>query len=1064
MKTIQRLASNRWAQRVVVGLLLVVLASSRIEISHAQPAPPSASQPVDVETARRALYSGRVLPVDASHIPQDATPQVYYPLLTGDSRALAGAIAFETDRNGHFDLYEQPADGSASASALVTGPGQQVTPAWSPDGRQLVYASDQDGDYEIYLRDQGGQVRKLTNNAANDVHPAWTPAGDRIVFASDRAGSYFRLYSMRADGSDAREVLAVANTHVMAPSVSPSGSRIAYMRASVLEPLCQWNWDVWVMNSDGGNPHPVTSHLAADLYPKWTPDGSEVVLAGCRNFVDFDLYAVNAVNGSQRRLTNWFLTNEWGAAYAADGAFLAFNSDRDQNIEVYTAPAAGGAASNLTRHPADDLAPSWRAQTSGSVDQISGRVLNSRGQGLSGVTVLDNLGHRVVTDATGRFAFENLSSGTYAITPSRAGFTFSPESMQVIVPPGSTSLEFRGYDRPPLVFVHGWQGANPGALLFYDPNSTFQQIDDLLAEAGYQTAFAYLQTSPLGTPPLRTNVPNLMEAIDSAKRLTGQSRVILVAHSMGGLVSRDYLESDLYLDDVRDLLTFGTPHHGMSADALLLLLGAASPDGLAAFCLHYQPAVCEFSEIGMIVFNLTHPNRANNVAYHLVSGDAPWGTLKGMGRVIALLTLGPDDGAVPTASGIGRWLTGISNRWETNEAHGRSSGDHSYFYWNDVERGQSASYDQCLKPILVDEQSNCRITAPAPPEAEQSAPYSRTPMTYGQIMPNALASHVLTVEGGQTIFSSQWTTGTLLMTLVSPTGVVVDPAYASSHPGMVAYETNDGWATYSFPTAPAGQWQVRLQGVNVPPVGAAYATLAVFESGLHLSGGADQPWYRPGVTAVLTASLSATTQSASVVAEVLLSNGSSSTVNLAPLGGGRFRGSYGVQNVPGYAEVRFHAQGTLAGGGSFERSHSALFQISPSTASLNGSYTDMPVPRWPGAAVYAALDVTAGVNVTAAGDYSLSGNLVDAAGNQVAHALATATLPAGTRAITFRFDGGDIYRSGRDGPYTLTDMLLVDNAGAALVIQQAQAVYVTRPYAARDFRVGDVFLPVVIRR
>lgn len=261
-----------------------------------------------------------------------------------------------------------------------------------------------------------------------------------------------------------------------------------------------------------------------------------------------------------------------------------------------------------------------------------------------------------------------------------------------------------------------------------------------------------------------------------------------------------------------------------------------------------------------------------------------------------------------------------------------------------------------------------------------------------------------------------------------------------------------------------GERQVRLQGVNVPPVGAAYATLAVFESGLHLSGGADQPWYRPGVTAVLTASLSATTQSASVVAEVLLSNGSSSTVNLAPLGGGRFRGSYGVQNVPGYAEVRFHAQGTLAGGGSFERSHSALFQISPSTASLNGSYTDMPVPRWPGAAVYAALDVTAGVNVTAAGDYSLSGNLVDAAGNQVAHALATATLPAGTRAITFRFDGGDIYRSGRDGPYTLTDMLLVDNAGAALVIQQAQAVYVTRPYAARDFRVGDVFLPVVIRR
>ncbi|MFZ2361531.1 MAG: carboxypeptidase regulatory-like domain-containing protein [Anaerolineae bacterium] len=1057
-------AIQRSIKHVVSCTLTLALVLAVAGVAQAQETPPQASPPVGAETARSALYSGRVLPVDASRIPQGATPQIFYPPLTGDHRTLAGAIAFETDRNGPFDLYEQPADGSGSATALVTGAGQQVTPAWSPDGRQLVYASDQDGDYEIYLREQAGQVRKLTNNTVNDVHPAWAPAGDRIYFSSDRAGAYFRIYSMRPDGNDVREMLAVGNTHVMAPSVSPNGAHIAYMRASVLEPLCQWNWDVWVMNSDGGNPHPVTSHLAADLYPKWTPDGSEVVLAGCRNFIDFDLYAVNVANGSQRRLNNWFLTNEWGAAYAADGAFLAFNSDRDQNIEVYTAPAAGGAASNLTRHPADDLAPSWRAQTGGSVDQISGRIRDSRGQGLSGVTVLDNLGHRIVTDTTGNFAFEYLSSGTYTITPSRASFTFSPESMQVIVPPGSTSLEFRGYDQPPLVFVHGWQGANPGALLFYDPNSTFQEIDDLLAETGYQTAFAYLQTSPLGTPPLRTNVPNLMEAIDSAKRLTGQSRVILVAHSMGGLVSRDYLESDLYLDDVRDLFTFGTPHHGMSADALLLLLGAASPNGLAAFCLHYQPAVCEFSEIGMIVFNLTHPNRANNVAYHLVSGNAPWSTLKGMGRVIALLTLEPDDGAVPTASGTGRWLTGIFNRWETTEAHGRSSGDHSYFYWNDVERGQSASYDQCLKPILIDERPNCRSTAPVLPEDDQSAPYSRTPMTYGQIMPNALASHVLTVEGGQTIFSSQWTTGALLMTLVSPTGVVVDPAYAASHPSVVTYETDDSWAAYTFPSAPVGQWQVRLQAVDVPPAGAAYATLAVFESTLRLSGGADQPWYRPGATAVLTASLSATTPSASVVAEVLQANGSSSTVNLAALGGGRYRGSYVVQNVPGYAEVRFLAQGTLANGGGFERSHSALFQISPSTASLNGSYTDMPVPRWPGAAVYAALDVTVGVNVTVAGDYSLSAHLVDGAGRPVAHALATATLLPGVRPMTLRFDGDEIYRSGRNGPYTLTNVLLVDNAGAALVIHQAQAVYVTRPYAARDFRVGDVFLPVVIRR
>lgn len=1036
-------------------------------VAQAQQTPPSAPPLVDTEAARRVLFSGLVLPVDASRIPEGATPQAFYPLPIGDHWALVGDIAFETDRNGNFDLYEQPADGSGSATALVSGAGQQVTPAWSPDGQQLIYASDQDGDYEIYLRDHAGQMRKLTNNTADDVHPAWSPAGDRIYFSSNRASVYFRLYSMRADGGDVREVLAVTNNHIMAPSVSPDGSRIAYMRASVLDPLCQWNWDVWVANIDGSNPQRLTNHLAADLYPAWTPDGSEVVLAGCRNFIDFDLYAVNVANGSQRRLNNWFLTNEWGARYAADGAFLAFSSDRDQDIEVYTMPAAGGSASNLTRHPADDLAPTWRGRTGGTTYRVAGRVVDVHGGGLAGVTVTDNAGRSVVTDAAGNFVLENLPAGVHTLTPARVGFTFGPRFLQATVPPDVSGLEFRGYDKPPIVFVHGIQALNPDAILYpYDPDEhTFHEIDELLEQAGYETGFAYLETSPLYTPPLWDNVGNLTDAIDLILDRTGQKKVILIAHSMGGLVSRAYLESHLFRgrNDVLELFSFGSPHHGVPSDVLLILLAKYAPDGLAALCQDFQPAVCEFSITGMALFNLLHPDRADGVTYRLISGNAPLSEVEGLSRVMAWLTPGPDDGLVPTASGLGRWLSGVYERKDIPEVHGAGSGAHSYFYWSDNPYPHSSqSYIQCLRPILVNGQATCQSGA-VPAAASQETPAVYTPIHHGELLPGGAMTHSLTVPAGEVLFSTQWTTGTLLMTLVSPTGVVVDPAYAASHPGVVTYEMDDGWAAYSFPMAPAGQWQAWLQAADVPLAGAAYATLAVFESDLRLSGGADQPWYRPGATAVLTASLSAATQSASVVADVLLSNGNSSTVTLAPLGGGRFRGSYVTPNVPGYAEVRFQAQGTLASGG-FERSHSVLFQISPSTASLNGSYSDTPVPRWPGAPVYAALDVTVGVDAAVAGNYSLSGHLVDGAGNQVAHALATAALPTGARTMTLRFDGDDIYRSAHNGPYTLTDVLLVDNAGVVLVIQQAYAVHVTRPYTARDFRVGDIFLPILIRR
>ncbi|MDD3487494.1 MAG: alpha/beta hydrolase [Candidatus Moranbacteria bacterium] len=54
----------------------------------------------------------------------------------------------------------------------------------------------------------------------------------------------------------------------------------------------------------------------------------------------------------------------------------------------------------------------------------------------------------------------------------------------------------------------------------------------------------------------------LKEKIDEVKDQTGRPRVDLVAHSMGGLVARYYIEGDGYEDDVDQLITLGTPHKG----------------------------------------------------------------------------------------------------------------------------------------------------------------------------------------------------------------------------------------------------------------------------------------------------------------------------------------------------------------------------------------------------------------------------------------------------------------------------------------------------------------------
>lgn len=421
-----------------------------------------------------------------------------------------------------------------------------------------------------------------------------------------------------------------------------------------------------------------------------------------------------------------------------------------------------------------------------------------------------------------------------------------------------------------------------------------------------------------------------------------------------------------------------------------------------------------------------------------------------------------DDGAVGTYSGLG--LANVSDTLRTQETHGSGSGPRNYFIWDGSSQA-TQSYQQCLDPVLVSRtRQSCRTTQEAEvTPTEQSTPTESTPINYGTIMTGQTISHQAMIDMGTALFSAQWTDGTVEMSLINPSGQVIDPVYAAVHPNEVSYASNPGYAIYNFTSAPAGTWQIRLRAIDVPTTGSQTMTFALFESSQTLSAGVDASWYRPGATAVFTVALSPTPQSASVVATVLLADSSSTSLNLSHLGGGQYRGSYSVPATLGYAEVRFRATGVNSSGVAFDQGASQAFQIAPNTVALRGSYSDTPEPRWPGATIYQALNVSVGVNVNTTGSYGLSAELVDAAGNTVAHTNVITDLSSGARTLTLRFDGADIYESQRDGPYRLTNLLLTDHNGATLVVQEAQNVYTTAPYHYRDFRVGDLFLPLILK-
>ncbi len=80
-------------------------------------------------------------------------------------------------------------------------------PAWSPDGRTIVFSAKEGGRADVYaVRADGTEQRRLTSNAAEDITPVFTQDGSSIIFGSSRGRGVDSgdLWVMNADGSRER--------------------------------------------------------------------------------------------------------------------------------------------------------------------------------------------------------------------------------------------------------------------------------------------------------------------------------------------------------------------------------------------------------------------------------------------------------------------------------------------------------------------------------------------------------------------------------------------------------------------------------------------------------------------------------------------------------------------------------------------------------------------------------------------------------------------------------------------------------------------------------------------
>ena len=167
----------------------------------------------------------------------NAPSQDFFPAWSPDGSRLA----FISNRDGNTEIYLVNPDGSGLTN-LTRDPADDFGPAWSPDSRRLAFHRSQaNGNADVYVVNvadalqgaDGSGLTNLTNSPANDFSPAWSPNGARLAFASG-AGltnpglDVNDIYVVNPDGTGLAN-LTNDPASDFAPTWSPDGKQVAFL-------------------------------------------------------------------------------------------------------------------------------------------------------------------------------------------------------------------------------------------------------------------------------------------------------------------------------------------------------------------------------------------------------------------------------------------------------------------------------------------------------------------------------------------------------------------------------------------------------------------------------------------------------------------------------------------------------------------------------------------------------------------------------------------------------------------------------------------------------------------